>query len=226
MRNTLSALCPFLTDAQLSQFELYHAMLADWNTRVNLTAITAPKDVAEKHFADSLAALPLLPQGAAVIDVGTGAGVPGVPLLIVRPDLKLTLLDGLNKRITFLDALLARLGLAADTVHMRAEDAGQSPLYRANFDVALTRAVAPLAVLTELTVPLLKVGGQSIASKGAADEELHASAAALHLLHAKAAVTEVPAAYGRRTLIVLTKTAATPKAYPRKAGTPEKKPLA
>ncbi len=226
MRNTLSALCPFLTGAQLDQFELYHAMLADWNTRVNLTAITSPKDVAEKHFADSLAALPLLPEAAEVIDVGTGAGFPGVPLLIVRPDLQLTLLDGLNKRITFLNALLERLGLSAETVHMRAEDAGQSPLYRERFDIALTRAVAPLAVLTELTVPLLKIGGQSIAYKGAAEEELTASATAQHLLHAKASVTEVNAAYGRRTLIVLTKTAATPKLYPRKVGTPEKKPLA
>ena len=225
MIDTLRALCPALTPAQLDQFELYYRMLVDWNARMNLTAIIEPAAVAEKHFADSLAAVDLLARGARVIDVGTGAGFPGVPLLIVRPDIKLTLMDGLNKRLLFLEALLDALGLKADCVHARAEDAGQNPLYRGKFDVAVTRAVAALPALIELTVPLVKVGGRSIAYKGDAAEELKKSRTALHLLHASAKIVDVQAAYGKRSLVVVTKTEPTPKAYPRRAGTPAKKPL-
>lgn len=225
MKECLHALCPELTGSQLDAFATYYAMLADWNTRVNLTAITEPEDVAKKHFADSLSAARLLPQGARIIDVGTGAGFPGVPLLLVRPDLKLTLLDGLNKRIVFLEALLAALSLKAECVHARAEDAGQNPAFRGRFDVALTRAVAALPVLIELTVPLLKVGGISIAYKADASDELVASHGALHLLNASAEVVDVEAGYGKRSLVVITKNGPTPKTYPRRAGTPAKAPL-
>lgn len=225
MIDTLHALCPALTQAQLTQFDTYYALLIDWNSRMNLTAITEPDAVAQKHFADSLMAEPLLPKGARVIDVGTGAGFPGIPLLIVRPDLSMTLLDGLNKRVTFLLEACRALGLNAACVHMRAEDAGQSPLYRAKFDVALTRAVAALPVLLELTLPLVKVGGMSVAYKGDAADELVKSKSALHLLHASARVQSVTTAYGARSLVVVDKLAPTPKAYPRRAGTPEKNPL-
>ena len=126
----LSPLRPDLSAAQLAQFETYYAMLADWNTRVNLTAITEPEDVAKKHFLDSLAAAPYLRQGASVADVGTGAGFPGVPLLILRPDLNVTLIDSLQKRLVFLEAVLKELKLTAALVHARAEDAGQNPKYR------------------------------------------------------------------------------------------------
>ncbi len=225
MKETLRALCPRLTQPQLDRFEAYYALLLDWNSRMNLTAITEPADVAGKHFADSLAAAALLPQGARVADVGTGAGFPGVPLLIVRPDLGMTLMDGLNKRIAFLKALCARLGVSAECVHLRAEDAGRMDDYRAKFDVAVTRAVAALPVLIELTVPLLKVGGRSIAYKGDAAEELKKSRGALHLLHASAEIVDVQAACGKRSLVVVQKNEATPKAYPRRAGVPAKKPL-
>ena len=225
MKEILQRLRPDLTSEQLARFIAYYRLLTEWNARVNLTAITAEEDVANKHFVDSLAAEPYLSQGAKVIDVGTGAGFPGVPLLIVRPDLRLTLLDGLNKRIAFLQALLEELGLRAACVHMRAEDAGQSPLYREKFDAALTRAVSALPVLAEITIPLVKTGGVSIAYKGDIREELAASANALKALHAEASCVEVPAAYGARTLIIMKKLAPTPKNYPRKAGTPERKPL-
>lgn len=225
MKETLRKLCPDLTEEQLQQFQTYCDMLLDWNTRVNLTAIREPTAVAEKHFADSLSALALIPEGARLIDVGTGAGFPGIPLAIARPDISLTLLDGLQKRIRFLDAVCEALGLTAKTVHMRAEDAGRDPAYRGRFDIATTRAVAGLPVLIELTVPLLKVGGRSIAYKGDAGEELMESKGALHLLHASAALTPVDCPWGKRTLAVITKEQSTPAAYPRRAGTPEKKPL-
>ena len=221
----LSPLRPDLSSAQLDQFETYYAMLADWNTRVNLTAITEPEDVAKKHFLDSLAAAPYLKANAAVADVGTGAGFPGLPLLILRPDLKLTLIDSLQKRLVFLEAVLKELKLSAELVHARAEDAGQNPKYREKFDAALTRAVSGLPVLCELTLPLVKVGGVSIAYKGDSAEELSASKNALSVLHATAERVVIPADYGARELVILTKTGTTPKQYPRKAGTPAKNPL-
>ena len=221
----LSPLRPDLSSAQLAQFETYYAMLADWNTRVNLTAITAPEDVAKKHFLDSLAAAPYLKAGASVADVGTGAGFPGLPLLILRPDLKVTLIDSLQKRLVFLEAVLKELKLTAECVHARAEDAGQNPRYREQFDAALTRAVSGLPVLCELTLPLVKVGGISIAYKGDSAEELAASKNALAVLHATAERVTVPSDYGARELVILTKTGTTPKQYPRKAGTPAKNPL-
>ena len=225
IREILSPLRPDLSAEQLAQFETYYAMLADWNTRVNLTAITDPEGVAKKHFLDSLAAAPYLKTGANVADVGTGAGFPGLPLLILRPDLKLTLMDSLQKRLTFLDAVLKELGLPATCVHARAEDAGQDPRYRERFDAALTRAVSALPVLAELTLPLVKVGGVSIAYKGDATEELAQANHALEILHASAERIAVPSDYGARELVLLTKQAATPKQYPRKAGTPSKNPL-
>lgn len=221
----LSPLRPDLTAAQLQQFETYYAMLADWNTRVNLTAITEPEDVAKKHFLDSLAAAPYLKPNASVADVGTGAGFPGLPLLILRPDLRVTLIDSLQKRLVFLEAVLKELKLSAELVHARAEDAGQNPKYREKFDVALTRAVSALPVLCELTLPLVKVGGVSIAYKGDSVEELAASKNALSVLHATAERVVIPADYGARELVILTKTGTTPKQYPRKAGTPAKSPL-
>lgn len=225
IKEILSPLRPDLSSTQLAQFETYYAMLADWNTRVNLTAITEPEDVAKKHFLDSLAAAPYLKPGARVVDVGTGAGFPGLPLLILRPDLKLTLMDSLQKRLVFLEAVLKELKLDAELVHARAEDAGQNPAYREKFDTALTRAVSALPVLCELTLPLVRVGGQSICYKGDAAEELQASENALKTLHAGAERVIIPADYGARELVILTKTGTTPKQYPRKAGTPAKQPL-
>ncbi len=225
MKETLKRLRPDLTAEQLDRFDAYYALLLEWNERMNLTAITEQEDVARKHFVDSLAAEPYLRKGARTIDVGTGAGFPGVPLLIVRPDLKLTLLDALNKRLVFLETVCRTLGLNAELAHLRAEDAGRDPAYRERFDAALTRAVAALPVLIELTVPLLQVGGVGIAYKGDAARELDESRAALGQLHARAKAVAVPSDYGVRSLILIEKKAPTPAAYPRRAGIPERKPL-
>ena len=225
MRDILKRALPQADETALDRFEIYQRLLAEWNERMNLTAITDPVEVAEKHFADSLAALPYLKPGMQVIDVGTGAGFPGVPLLIMEPKLELTLADSLHKRLTFLDALLKELGLTATLVHGRAEDLGQDRLYRERFDAATSRAVANLPVLLELTTPFVKVGGSAIAYKGDAAEELQNAKSAAFLLHVKLRTVELASDLGKRCLIFADKTAPTPKQYPRKAGTPNKKPL-
>ena len=227
MRERLKALCQELTESQLSSFERYYDLLVDWNTRMNLTAITEEKEVAEKHFYDSLAAAFLIPTGARCIDVGTGAGFPGVPLLIMREDITVTLLDGLNKRLVFLETVLKELGLSnrARLVHSRAEDGGRDKEHREKYDIVLTRAVAGLPTLLELTVPFLKVGGSSICYKGEANQEIAASQNACKLLGCTLSTVEVPADYGKRTLVIAKKLSPTAKIYPRKAGTPGRSPL-
>ena len=225
MREILKKALPQADETALERFEIYHRLLREWNERMNLTAITDPVEVAEKHFADSLAALPYLKPDMKVIDVGTGAGFPGVPLLIMEPGLDLTLADSLNKRLTFLEVLLQELGLKAELVHGRAEDLGQNKLYRERFDGALSRAVANLPVLLELTTPFVKVGGMAIAYKGDGAEELKNAKSAAFLLHVQLRTVELDSPLGKRCLIFADKTAPTPKQYPRKAGTPNKKPL-
>ena len=225
MKDLLKKALPQADERALDRFEIYHRLLSEWNERMNLTAITDPVAVAEKHFADSLAALPYLKPGMKVVDVGTGAGFPGVPLLIMEPGLELTLADSLQKRLTFLDALLKELGLKAALVHGRAEDLGQNKLYREQFDAALSRAVANLPVLLELTTPFVRVGGTAIAYKGDADQELESAKTAAFLLHVKLRSVDLASPLGRRCLIFAYKIAPTPRSYPRKAGTPSKKPL-
>ena len=217
---------PGITERQAEQFSTYCDMLIDWNSRMNLTAITDPLQVAQKHFMDSILPAALIPQGASVIDVGTGAGFPGVPLAIMRPDIKLTLLDSLNKRITFLTELCAALGLNARCIHARAEDAGRKSELREQIDIATSRAVANVSALAEYTVPFLNVGGASLMYKGPqAPEELIAGKRALELLCCTAEIHSFPAPWGERTVIALTKQRPTAAAYPRKAGTAEKRPL-
>ena len=225
MKDLLKKALPQADETALDRFEIYHRLLSEWNEKMNLTAITDPVAVAEKHFADSLAALPYLKPGMKVVDVGTGAGFPGVPLLIMEPGLELTLADSLQKRLTFLDALLKELGLKAALVHGRAEDLGQNKLYREQFDAALSRAVANLPVLLELTTPFVRVGGTAIAYKGDADQELESAKTAAFLLHVKLRGVDLDSNLGKRCLIFADKIAPTPRSYPRKAGTPSKKPL-
>lgn len=225
MKDLIKKELPQLTEDACDKFIAYYRLLLEWNEKVNLTAIVQPLEVVQKHFADSLAALPFLPQGARIADIGTGAGFPGVPLLIVRPDLRVTLCDSLQKRVKFLELLCGELGLQANCIHARAEDLGKSPEHRESYDVALTRAVAGLPTLLEITLPLVKVGGKSICYKGEIKEELQTAEKALHLLHATAQVEAVPAQWGMRNLIICTKNAPTEKKYPRKAGTPGKAPL-
>ena len=226
VRDILKEALPQADERALDRFEIYQRLLSEWNERMNLTAITDPVGVAQKHFADSLAALPYLKPGMAVIDVGTGAGFPGVPLLIMEPRLQLTLADSLQKRLTFLDALLKELDLPAELVHGRAEDLGQDRRYRERFDGALSRAVASLPVLLELATPFVKVGGAAIAYKGDAVEELANARGAAFLLHVQLRQVDLVSDLGKRCLIFADKVAPTPRAYPRKAGTPNKRPLA
>ena len=225
MRELLNQTIPNLSKEACDKFVAYYDLLIDWNTRMNLTAITEPEEVVKKHFLDSLAALPYLEDGTKAADVGTGAGFPSIPLLIMRPDLSLTLVDSLQKRVTFLEEVLKTLDLSAECVHARAEDFGRDPRYRASFDATLSRAVASLPTLLELTVPLLRVGGKAYCYKGDVTNELPTAKSALHLLHCTAEVVPVEADYGVRTLVICTKNAPTPSAYPRKAGIPAKKPL-
>ena len=225
MRDLIRHYIPSADDTAVERFSLYYELLIDWNSRMNLTAITLPEEVAQKHFLDSLSALPYLPESCRVLDVGTGAGFPGIPLLIMRPDLRLTLLDSLQKRITFLKTALSELGLRAECLHARAEDLARFPEHRGSYDVTLTRAVSSLSVLLELTIPFLKIGGKSICYKGDASGEMESAKKALHLLHADCRVEDVSKDYGTRTLIICEKLSSTPSLYPRKAGIPTKNPL-
>lgn len=226
MLTLLKEKLPNLTDTQQEQLARYFELLVQGNEKMNLTAIVSPEDAADKHFVDSLLALPYLPQNARCIDVGTGAGFPGIPLLIARPDLAMTLLDSLNKRVQFLQDTLHKLQLHAQYVHARAEDAAKGAPHREHYDIALSRAVAPLPVLLELTAPFLKVGGVSICYKGKnVEEEIEAAANAAKILGFSLSVVPFSMPYGERALVFAKKTAPTPRTYPRKAGEAARKPL-
>lgn len=220
-----------LTEKQVGQFMAYLTLLLEWNEKINLTAITEEREIVIKHFADSLSLAPAVGEGAlSVIDVGTGAGFPGLPLKIARPEIRLTLLDSLQKRIGFLEEVTARLGLEnVSCVHSRAEDGGQAPEYREQFDLCVSRAVAALPVLLEYCLPFVKVGGYFVALKGPdAQRELAESHTALETLGGKMAElrnVEIPGSDLSHTLIFIEKTAPTPPQYPRKAGKIGKKPL-
>ena len=221
-----------LTDRQLAQFSLYLAALAQTKGKLNLTAITDPAEIAVKHFVDSLTVYDqaYFPQGASAYDVGTGAGFPGLPLKIFRPDLKMTLLDATAKKLAFLDHLIALLQLTGvSTCHMRAEDAGQSPRRREHCDLALARAVAPLKVLCEYCLPLVKVGGVFIAMRARrAREECLEAKGAIKLLGGQVEEIKQARLPGRedvRAIIYLRKIQPTPTPYPRKAVQPGKTPL-
>ena len=152
MISLLKRYIPSISDTECDKFVSYYRLLLDWNSRMNLTAITDPEEVVKKHFLDSLSAMPYIKQGSSVADIGTGAGFPGIPLLIMRPDIHLTLVDALQKRVLFLETVLSELGLQAECCHMRAEDFGRVPAFREQFDCCVSRAVSSLPVLLELTV--------------------------------------------------------------------------
>lgn len=218
-----------LPDRAKDKLEKYYELLVDWNTRINLTAITDPVEVAQKHFADSLLPLALagIQEGSRCIDVGTGAGFPGIPLLIAQEDLQMVLLDSLNKRLKFLEEVLAQLGLKAQCIHARAESGGQDPVLRESFDVVLTRAVAPAPVLMELMLPFAAIGGCAIAYKGpGAAGEFSTASRAIHILGGGPLSIETASlSWGERCLAVVEKVGRTPLQYPRNAGTPTKSPL-
>lgn len=207
------------SSSQTDSFSLYADFLKEYNKNVNLTAITDDDKIAVKHFEDSAFLLKFVSlSGKSVIDVGTGAGFPGVPLKILCPDMSVTLLDSLQKRITFLQALCKKLCITADTVHMRAEDAGRGSLREA-FDAAVSRAVAPLPVLCEYCLPLVSPGGYFYAYKGvSSDEETALAAAAISKLGGKTEnVYEFCLSNGeKRKIIEIKKVSHTPTQYPRK----------
>lgn len=212
----------------------YQELLVEWNERMNLTGDASIEVALDRHYIDSLAPLAidgLYPKGARLIDVGTGAGFPGLPLAIVRPDLNVLLLDSLQKRLTFLDTVVAELGLTnVRTAHARAEDAGQNPLYREHFDVAVARAVAAAPVLMELLLPFVRIGGKALCYKGpSAEEELRAGRRAARLMGGSAIrtlpVTVPTQPEWQHCVLVSDKLQVTPRLYPRKAGMPTKVPL-
>ncbi len=212
-------------------FERYYQILLEWNERINLTRIVEPSEVAVKHFLDSLSVYPLLPPRARqLIDVGSGAGFPGLPLKLACPDLQVTLLESTGKKTAFLRHVITELGLTGiEVITLRAEEAGQQADQRQRYDVAVARAVSPLVVLAEYLLPLVKVGGVMIAQKGQPPtEELAAATYAIKLLGGQAATVQplhVPHLEGERHGVVIKKIKPTPKAYPRRPGLPSKEPL-
>lgn len=214
-----------LTVEQENLFVLYREYLKEYNEKVNLTAITDDREIAVKHFLDSVLGEKFLPRNATVVDVGSGAGFPAVPIKIVRPDLKFTLMDSLNKRIVFLRSLTEKMGLSDVTpVHMRAEEGAKT--YREKFDAAVARAVAPLPTLLEYVLPLVRVGGVFVAYKGNAEEELTQSERALRILGGKLLCREEFLLYGdKRTVLVFEKASKTPDRYPRLQNKPRISPL-
>ena len=219
---------PGVTEPQAEKLCRYYEMLMDWNSRMNLTAITGEDEVLKKHFADSLLPLELIPEGANLIDVGTGAGFPGMPLRILKDDFDLTLLDSLGKRIAWLEEVCGTLGLKrVECVHARAEEFAAG--HRESYDLAVSRAVAQLNVLCELALPLVKVGGQFLAMKSVGtEEEIAAAKGAIKTLGGKIVKVEdytIPTSGVTHRVVVIEKVSPTPPRYPRAFAKIKKQPL-
>lgn len=221
-----------LTAEQIGQFSVYHEMLLDWNTRMNLTALTAPEDVAVKHIIDSLTAYnaALFDGARTLIDVGTGAGLPGIPLAVYAPHLTVTLLDSLNKRVRFLTEVTAAMGLPnVRCIHARAEEAARTTEHRAAYDIVVSRAVARLPVLLEYTLPFVRVGGTLLALKGRAyaeeQQEARRAAEVLGGGRITARPVHLPGLDDVRAILTVIKERQTPAAYPRGGGAPTRRPL-
>lgn len=217
-----------VTEKCFGKLDIYAETLVEWNKVMNLTGITDPLGISEKHFLDSLLIFKYadIPTGASVIDVGTGAGFPGMPMKIYRNDLRVTLMDSLNKRINFLNEAAERNSLEIDNVHKRAEEGGQDKKYREQYDIAVARAVASMPILAEYCLPFVKKGGMFIAMKGP-NENLYEGENAVKILGAKIEnVTEYELPCGdKRVIAVVKKIADTPTKYPRNSGQISKKHL-
>lgn len=215
---------------QLEQFFEYMKLLIEWNEKMNLTAITDPDEIILKHFIDSITILKEIKDNSKLVDVGTGAGFPGIPLSIMNPTLKITLVDSLNKRLIFLQEVVNELKLKnIEIIHARAEELGQNKEYREKFDVATSRAVANLSTLSEYLIPLVKINGKVISMKaGEAEKEINEARNAIKVLGGTIEKKEefnLPQTDIGRTIIVIKKEESTSKKYPRKSGIPSKDPI-
>ena len=215
---------------QMEQFYKYMNLLIEWNEKMNLTAIIEPSEIILKHFIDSITILKDIKDDSTVVDVGTGAGFPGIPLSIMNPTLKITLVDSLNKRLIFLQEVIKELNLKnVELIHARAEEFGRNKKYREKFDVATSRDVAYLATLSEYLLPLVKINGQAISMKaGNASQEIEEAQKAIKTLGGHINRIDefyLPQTDIARTIIIIDKIKETPNQYPRKAGTPSKEPI-
>ncbi len=225
-----------LSGLQIGQFETYMELLKEWNQKMNLTAIEEDREIIIKHFIDSMSILPFIEnEKLKLIDIGTGAGFPGIPLKITNPMLEITLLDSLDKRIKFLNEVINAANISGQkemseikAIHGRAEDFGVNQQYREKYDIAVARAVANLPVLLEYCLPFVKINGIFIAMKGSNTEEFDSSAKALDILGGKIIKIEkldLPKTNIERNVVIIRKFRQTPTKYPRKAGKPSKEPL-
>ena len=219
-----------INDDEINKFYKYMSLLLEWNEKINLTAITEQDEIILKHFVDCITSMKYLNEKESVIDVGTGAGFPGIPLAIMKTQNNFTLVDSLNKRINFLNDVKEKINLKnVQTIHARAEDFGQDKKYRENFDVAVSRAVANLSTLSEYLIPLVKVGGKVICMKGSSiEEEVKDAEYAIKELGGRITSIEkfnLPGTDMGRNIIIIEKVKQTPSKYPRKAGMPAKQPL-
>ena len=215
---------------QLEKFYRYMELLIEWNEKMNLTAIIEPNEIILKHFVDSLTIIKYLKNVKTLVDVGTGAGFPGIPVAIMMSNLEITLVDSLNKRLIFLEEVIKELKLTnVKLVHSRAEEFGQNKMYREKFDIATSRAVANLSTLSEYLIPLVKINGNIISMKAAqAEEEIEQAKNAIKELGGKINKIKefnLPQSDIGRTIILISKEKQTPAKYPRKAGTPNKEPI-
>ena len=215
---------------QLEKFYRYMELLIEWNEKMNLTAIIEPNEIILKHFVDSLTIIKYLKNVKTLVDVGTGAGFPGIPVAIMMSNLEITLVDSLNKRLIFLEEVIKELRLTnVKLVHSRAEEFGQNKMYREKFDIATSRAVANLSTLSEYLIPLVKINGNIISMKATqAEEEIEQAKNAIKELGGKINKIKefnLPQSDIGRTIILISKEKQTPAKYPRKAGTPNKEPI-
>ena len=218
------------SDEQIKKFYDYMNLLIEWNDAMNLTSIVEPKEIIVKHFVDSLTVINKIKENDAIIDVGTGAGFPGIPIKIVLPNTKVVLMDSLNKRINFLGEVINKLDLKnIEAIHGRAEDLGREAKHRETYDVVVARAVAPLNILLEYLIPFSKTKGKCICMKGSnVEEEIKCCKNAIKVLEANLIDKEefkLPHTDIGRTIIVIKKEKQTPNVFPRKAGIPKKRPL-